>query len=122
MAINSKTKGASGERELAKILKERGYGDCRRTAQYCGNTGDASDVVGLDYIHCEVKRVEKLVLEKAMQQAIHDSNANRKGKFPTVFHRKNRGKWQVTMLFDDWIQLYDSYYSDMKLKEREDNE
>lgn len=29
----------------------------------------------------------------------------------------------VTMRFDDWINLYDSYYSDMKLKEmRERNE
>ena len=41
--INSKAKGAAGERELARKLKEYGY-DCRRGQQYCGANGDA-DVV-----------------------------------------------------------------------------
>ena len=51
MSINSKQKGARFEREIAKIFREYGYGSARRTAQYCGNTGDASDVVGLPGIH-----------------------------------------------------------------------
>ena len=55
--INSKDKGARNEREIANILKDHGY-DARRTAQYCGNTGDASDVVGLDGFHIEVKHQE----------------------------------------------------------------
>ena len=37
----------------------------------------------------------------------------------TVFHRKNNQKWKVTIGFEDFMTLYDSYYSDMKLKERE---
>lgn len=41
---NSRQKGARGERELARILREYGY-DCRRGQQYCGANGDA-DVVG----------------------------------------------------------------------------
>lgn len=40
MSINSKRKGAKGERELANKLKEYGY-NCRRTQQFCGNTGQA---------------------------------------------------------------------------------
>lgn len=47
MAVNSKKKGARFERELAGIFRDYGYKEARRTAQYCGNTGDASDVVGL---------------------------------------------------------------------------
>lgn len=43
--MNSKQKGKRGELEWASYCRGQGY-DCRRTAQYCGNTGDASDVVG----------------------------------------------------------------------------
>ena len=57
--MNSKQKGKRGELEWASYCRGQGY-DCRRTAQYCGNTGDASDVVGLPGIHQEVKRVERL--------------------------------------------------------------
>lgn len=77
--MNSKQKGARGEREFAAFCREQGY-DVRRTAQYCGNTGDAADVVGLPGIHVEVKRVERLDLDKTMSQAIHD--AQKKGAIP----------------------------------------
>ncbi|QBE98926.1 hypothetical protein PMF13cell1_04495 [Blautia producta] len=43
--MNSRDKGARGERELAGILRGHGY-DCRRGQQFCGANGDA-DVVGL---------------------------------------------------------------------------
>ena len=45
MAVNSKQKGARFERQLAGLFREYGYSDARRTAQYCGNTGEAADVV-----------------------------------------------------------------------------
>ena len=65
MAINSKQKGARFGRDLARKLREYGY-EARRTAQYCGNTGDASDVVGLPYLHIEAKHVERLNIYDAM--------------------------------------------------------
>lgn len=101
MAINSKRKGAAGERELAGILREYGY-DCRRGQQYCGANGDA-DVVGLPGIHIEVKRVERLNILDAITQAVHDAAA---GLFPAVFHRRDRCEWLVTMRLTDWIRLY----------------
>lgn len=58
MPVNSKQKGARFERYLASIFREFGYNKARRTAQYCGNTGDASDVVGLPYIHVEAKKTK----------------------------------------------------------------
>lgn len=82
---NSRRKGASGERELAKKLREYGY-EARRGQQYCGSNGDA-DVVGIPGIHIECKRVEALNIEKAMQQSISDS---KDGEIPVVMHRK---KW-----------------------------
>lgn len=112
MAINSRAKGAKGERELANKLKEYGY-KCRRGQQFSGLEGE--DVVGLDYIHIECKRVEKLNINDALRQANRDAKNN---QMPAVFHRKNGEKWKVTMGLDDWINLYNEYYSSMKLKEK----
>lgn len=108
MSINSRKKGAAGERELANILREHGY-DCRRGQQYSGLVGE--DVVGLDYIHIECKRVEKLNLDEAMEQSKRDA----KNKMPTVFHRKNKKAWKVTMELDDWLKLYESYIALRKI-------
>ena len=52
-----------------------------------------------------------------MEQAKRDS---KEGQLPTVFHRKNNKKWLVTMELDDWINVYNEYYSSMKLIERKD--
>ena len=100
--MNSKQKGKRGELELVKKLKEYGF-DARRTQQYCGTEGDA-DIRGLPGIHIECKRVERLNLEEAMQQAVEDS-AERPA-LPVVMHKRNGGQWMVTMLFDDWMELY----------------
>lgn len=62
--INSKDKGARFERQLAGLFRDYGYSGARRTAQYCGNTGDASDVVGLPGIHVEAKHQEKIDYEE----------------------------------------------------------
>ena len=110
--INSRSKGAKGERELANILKDYGY-NTRRGQQYNGLEGE--DIVGLDYIHIECKRVENLNLDKAMQQAKRDSKDY---QMSTVFHRKNKQKWLVTMELDNWIELYNEYYSSRKLEDR----
>jgi Holliday junction resolvase len=99
--MNSRQKGAAGERELAKKLREYGY-ECRRGQQYCGTNGDA-DVIGLEGIHIECKRVERLNIDEAMLQAIRD---RREGEYPAVFHRKNNHEWLVTMRLDDWIEIY----------------
>jgi len=99
--MNSRNKGATGERELSHKLQEYGF-ETRRGQQFCGANGDA-DVVGLPHIHIECKRVEKLNLENAMEQSIRDA---REGETPTVFHRKNRMEWLVTMRLDDWMKIY----------------
>lgn len=105
MPVNSKAKGARYERELASKFREQGY-DARRTAQYCGNTGDASDVVGLPGIHVEAKHQEKMQLYEWMAQAVRDAEAGGKGNLPAVFHRKNNAETLVTMRLDDWFRLY----------------
>lgn len=99
--INSRAKGVAGERELAGILRDYGY-ETRRGQQFSGLHGDA-DVVGLPRIHLEVKRVQALNIDKAMDQSIRDA---REGEIPTVMHRKNGRPWLVTMTLDSWIELY----------------
>ena len=106
MPINSKQKGKTGELELAHLLRDHGY-DCRRSEQYCGKAGDA-DVIGLPTIHIECKRNEKLNIDNAIEQAISDA---KNGDIPTVFHRKNRKPWLVTMRFDDWIEMYKAVHN-----------
>ena len=101
MAINSRTKGKQGELELAHKLKEYGY-DAKRSVQYNGKDGQA-DVLGLPNIHIECKRVEKLNIYDAIDQAKRDA---KNGDKPTVFHRKNRCNWLVTMELDSFMELY----------------
>lgn len=99
--MNSRAKGAQGERELARKLREYGY-EARRGQQFSGANGDA-DVVGLEGIHIECKRVERLNLEEWMSQSRRDA---RDGEIPVVMHRKNHCEWLVTMTLDDWIRFY----------------
>lgn len=105
MPVNSKQKGARYERELAAYFRDRGY-STRRSAQYCGNTGEAADVVGLPYIHVEAKHQETLRLSDWVAQAVNDASG---GQLPAVFHRKNNEKTLVTMRLDDWFELYKAY-------------
>ena len=103
MAVNSKQKGARFERSLASKFREYGY-EARRTAQYCGNTGEASDVVGLPGIHIEAKHQETMRLYEWVSQAKRDAEGT--GRLPVVFHKKNNAEILVTMTLEDWMNLY----------------
>jgi hypothetical protein len=113
VAVNSKQKGARFERLLASKFREHGY-EARRTAQSCGNTGDASDVVGLPGIHCEAKHQERMQLYEWMAQAKRDSAGT--GRLPAVFHKKNHAEILVTMELEDWMNLYREWQSGFDLK------
>lgn len=89
--INSRAKGANGERELAKLLRSQGYTDARRGQQYSGANGDA-DVVGVKGVHIECKRQERVSDEMWLKQAEDDA---RKGEIPVVIYRRNHEDWKV---------------------------
>ena len=103
MGKMSREKGKRYERELAAAFREYGY-DARRTAQYCGKTGDAADVTGLPGIHVEAKHVEKVSIYDWMSQAIHD--AQKSGRIPVVFFRKNNAQTLVTLRLCDFMEIY----------------
>lgn len=95
-------KGAEGERELAEILRDYGF-PCERGGSL--TYGAVPDLKGLPGVHIECKRVERLDLPKAVEQAEKDAKRFRDG-LPAVFHRKNRKPWLVTMPLEDWLILY----------------
>ena len=101
--INSRQKGAAGERELANVLK--GYGiEARRGQQFHGG-GDSPDVVAdsiFSDIHIECKRVESGNLYNWLAQSTKDAG---KGKTPIVLHRRNDKPWVALLTLEDFIQL-----------------
>lgn len=102
--MNSREKGKRGERQWRDELRANGYA-ARRGQQFCGSP-DSPDVVcdSLPWVHFEVKAVERLNIEEAMEQARRDAGkaeiekaGNRETKIPIVAHRRKFRAWLVTM-------------------------
>ena len=98
---NGKQKGKAGELELCGVLREAGF-DARRSQQYCGAAGDADIQHSIPGLHIECKRVEKLNVLKAYEQAQGDAKPH---ETPVVMHRCNRAPWLVTMSLADFLAL-----------------
>lgn len=99
VGMKSRNKGAVGEREIVDLLNGAGMLS-RRTVQYCGNSGDAADVV-LDgvSVHIEVKRTERITIRPWLEQVARDS----KGKPWVLFYRGSQMRWLVIVSADYWI-------------------
>ncbi len=99
--MNSRAKGARGERQWRDELRANGY-DARRGQQFSGSP-DSPDVVcaALAWAHFEVKAVERLNIEDAMEQARRDGA----GKKPVVAHKRNHRRWLVTMEAEIFFEL-----------------
>jgi Holliday junction resolvase len=99
--VNARDKGKRGEREWAKYLNDHFGLQARRGIQFSGSP-DSPDVVGSwDGTHTEVKRVENLDLDKAIEQAVRDAG----GKVPYVAHRRNNKPWLITVRAEDWAEF-----------------
>lgn len=102
---NSRRKGKNGELEAVRLCRAEGW-ETHRTSQYCGNNEEgAADIVGLPGIHVEVKRVERLNIDDALDQSTRDAEKTDKA-IPIVLHRRNNTRWKVTMDAHDWFKLY----------------
>jgi hypothetical protein len=67
---------------------------------------EGQDVVtNLEGLHIECKRVEKLNINKAMDQAVRDAAGQPGDPVPVVCHRKNRCPWLVTVRLEDLMRL-----------------
>jgi hypothetical protein len=101
MGRSQREKGKRGERELAAKLTEYFGEKCRRGQQYCGVAGDA-DVVGLEGVHIESKRVEMFSLYPSLEQADSDKKP---GDVPVVCHRRNGKDWVAVVYLKDLMRL-----------------
>ena len=115
MGRSQRRKGKDGELELSHELSSYGY-ECHRGQQHRGG-GDSPDVVGLDGIHIECKRVEHLNVEKAMEQAREDSEGS--GDLPVVMHRRNGEPWKATCDLATFMLLYSAWRAMMGDEEPE---
>lgn len=116
--INSKQKGKNGELEFVHECQKYGFDKVYRTAQTNGKLEQSlADCEGLEGIHIEVKRVERLNIDDAIEQAERDLKTKKEKKIPIVFHRKNRKEWLATAKLEDWMKLYKSWLKD---KDREE--
>ena len=83
------------------MLTEMGY-EARRGQQFKG-TPDSPDVeCGELPFHWEVKRVERLNITKAYEQASKESG----GEIAAVAHRRNGKPWLVTVSLEDFLTLF----------------
>ena len=114
--MNSRRKGKDGELELAQHLRNKGYIEARRSAQYCGKTGDAPDIVGVEGLHIECKRVDAFRDEVALKQAERDA---RKGNLPIVMYRRNNEDWKVCTRLDLFLLIWDEL-TDLQKRNIED--
>jgi hypothetical protein len=128
--MNSREKGKRGERAWRDELRAHGFA-ARRGQQFCGGQ-DSPDVVcdQLRWVHFEVKAVERLNIEEAMEQARADArkSGNRESgkaespsgrapengmangtsqmaKVPIVAHRRKFCGWLVTMGAESFFEF-----------------
>jgi hypothetical protein len=109
--MNSREKGKRGERQWRDELRAQGY--CARRGQQFAGGAESPDVVcdDLPWVHFEVKAVERLNIEDAMEQARRDSQAGVSSnqssvkKVPMVAHRRNFRPWLVTMEAETFFGL-----------------
>lgn len=97
--MNSREKGARGEREFASYLRENGF-TARRGQQHSGSP-DSPDVVSDLPVHWEVKRREKLSVYKALDQAVGDAGEST----PVVAHRRNQREWVAILRMEDFLDI-----------------
>lgn len=102
MPINSRAKGARGEREWRDQLRNAGF-DARRGQQFSGGA-DSPDVIceSLPGLHWEVKRVEAGNPYIWIAQAERDAGSK---KMPVVAHKRNGQDWLCIMRAEDFFAL-----------------
>lgn len=100
--MNSRAKGARGERELVTKLREM-LGEVpglRRCWHRAVNGGHDVDLPGWPV---EVKRYKGIALHRWFEQA--ERQALKVGGRPLLAHREDRGEWLVTLRLTDWVAL-----------------
>lgn len=108
MGKSQQQKGRRAERELARILQERGLDV--RPGDPC-NHGRTPDLLGPAGCHVEVKRRERLDIYAALRQSAADAEKFHDG-LPLIAHRSNRHPWIISMDLDTFLAFYERTKTD----------
>lgn len=111
MTINSRAKGARGEREFAEYLRDHGWA-ARRGQQFSGSPDSPDVVCDIPGVHWEVKRVEKGSLYAWLNQACMDSSDD---TIPIVAHRRNNMGWVAILPMGYLMELLRGRGVDLRL-------
>jgi len=100
--VNSRQKGAAGEREFRDVLRGFGF-EAIRGQQHSGGA-DSPDVIhNIPGVHFEVKRTQRGSLYEWLKQACTDADT----KIPIVAHRRNGKDWVAILPMKDFLTLID---------------
>ena len=106
MGLRSRNKGKRGEREAAAEIARLFRVDARRGRQFSGSDDSPDIRTSIARVHFEVKRVESLRINAALDQAIRDAGAN----IPVVLHKQNHRPWVAIVRLDDLPELATQIY------------
>jgi Holliday junction resolvase len=94
-----RNKGAAGERELAGILKDH---LCFEVKRNLGQARDGADDITIQKFRIEVKRQERLQVDKWSEQV---ESCSKLGEVPILVYRRNGQPWRVCLKLDDFIPM-----------------
>lgn len=116
--INSRSKGARFERQIAKMLREYGY-EAERGCQHSGGKDSPDVKCNLHKTHIEAKNVEALNIWKALEQSERDAGAD---EMPIVIFKRNRSKVYVALSFEDYMKLYQAWEKEKQNERNNDQD
>jgi Holliday junction resolvase len=107
MACNQRQKGARGEREAAKLLRDLGFAGARRGQQFRGGY-DTPDVIceALPDILFEVKQDQSVKpgtkrFEDVWSKLASDAVGPTGFVYPALLWRHDRGPWHMTFIAEN---------------------
>lgn len=101
MSRSERDKGTRGEQEVRRMFEQAGFTDAVRTPN-SGGLHIPGDITGIDGVHVEVKRQERLELPRWLRQAEEERSP---GEVPVVAHRRNNERWYATLPLLDLCYL-----------------
>lgn len=100
--IDSRRKGAEGERQVCRILHAHGWPHAERTSNGRDQTGRGDIARGPEGVHLEVKLRQRLNVSEAWDQVKRDAHTL---DIPVLVHRPSRHEWMATMPLTDLLPL-----------------
>ena len=102
MGSRERRKGATGELELAAILRDHGWPRARRTHDGRAQVDRGDIANGPAGCHLEVKRQERLNVPAALAQTVADAGPT---LVPILVHRPSRHVWMATLPLEELLPL-----------------